>query len=143
MSYSLEVIKQSIFEKIKRIDKDGNEYWSARDLARVLGYSEYRHFLPVIEKAKTACSNSKNKASDHFEDILDMVPIGSGASRNIESIALSRYASYLVVQNSDSSKEIVALGQTYFAVQTRKQEIIEKKEYQSLKGENEKRFVKL
>ena len=140
MQYFLYDINHSIFEKIKRIDDKEREYWSARDLAKILGYSEYRHFLPVIEKAKNACINSKNSLVDHFEDILDMVSIGSGASRNIETVALSRYASYLIVQNADSSKEIVALGQTYFTVQTRKQEILEQEEYQSLKTEAEKRL---
>lgn len=140
MLCTLDDLNQSIFEKIKRINDDGNEYWSARDLAKILGYSEYRHFLPVIEKAKNACRNSKNEVQNHFEDILEMVSIGSGANRNTESIALSRYAAYLIVQNADSSKEIVALGQTYFAVQTRKQEIIEQAAYQSLKSEDEKRL---
>jgi DNA-damage-inducible protein D len=134
-------MNQSIFEKIKQITSEGNEYWSSRDLAKILGYSEYRHFSPVIEKAKNACINSKNKLEDHFEDILEMVSIGSGANRTTKSIALSRYAAYLVVQNADSSKEIVALGQTYFAIQTRKQEIIEQEAYQSLKSEDEKRKI--
>lgn len=128
------------FESIKKINERGQEYWSARELAKVLGYSEYRHFLPVISKAKEACINSGHKTSDHFEDILEMVQIGSGAERELDSIALSRYACYLIVQNADPSKEIVALGQTYFAVQTRKQEIIETKKYQELKTEEEKRL---
>jgi DNA-damage-inducible protein D len=140
MKLTLEDINQSVFEKIKRIDDKKNEYWSARDLAKVLGYSEYRHFISVIEKAKIACINSKNNEKDHFEVMLDMIETGKGAKRQVESIALSRYAAYLVVQNADSSKEIVALGQTYFAIQTRKQEIIEQEAYQSLKSEDEKRI---
>src|SRR3989338_5880306 len=128
------------FESIKLINEHGQEYWSAREMARILGYSEYRHFLPVIAKAKEACKNSGHKVSDHFEDILEMVEIGSGAKRELDSIALSRYACYLIVQNADPSKEIVAIGQTYFALQTRKQEIIETKKYQELKTEKEKRL---
>ncbi len=128
------------FESIKKINKQGQEYWSARELSKVLGYSEYRHFLPVILKAKEACTNSGHKISDHFEDILEMVQIGSGAERKLDSITLSRYACYLIVQNADPSKEIVALGQTYFAIQTRKQEIIETKKYQELKTEEGKRL---
>ena len=107
------------FESIKKTNEQGQEYWSARELAKVLGYSEYRHFLPVISKAKEACTNSGHRVSDHFEDILEMVQIGSGATRELDSIALSRYTCYLIVQNADPSKEIVALGQTYFVVQTR------------------------
>jgi DNA-damage-inducible protein D len=111
------------FERIKRVSAEGNESWSARDLARVLEYSEFRHFLPVIEKAKEACLKSHHRLADHFEQILEMVGIGSGAQRGIEDWKLSRYASYLVIQNADPSKPLVALGQSYFAVQTRRQEL--------------------
>ena len=111
------------FERIKRVSPEGNESWSARDLARVLEDSEFRHFQPVIEKAKEACLKSNHRIEDHFEQILDMVSIGSGAQREIEDWALSRYACYLVIQNADPSKPLVALGQTYFAVQTRRQEL--------------------
>jgi DNA-damage-inducible protein D len=111
------------FERIKRLNPQGNECWSARDLARVLEYSEFRHFLPVIEKAKEACLKSHHRVEDHFEQILEMVGIGSGAQRGIEDWRLSRYACYLVIQNADPSKPIVALGQNYFAVQTRRQEL--------------------
>jgi len=110
------------FEKIKRTNEYGFEYWSSRELARTLEYSEYRHFLPVIDRAKVSCTNSGQDTIDHFEDVLDMVEIGSTASRKISDIYLSRYACYLIMQNADPSKEIVALGQTYFAIQTRKQE---------------------
>lgn len=129
-----------IFEQIKKIDEKGNEFWNARDLAKILGYSEFRHFLPVINKAREACTNSTYKLSDHFEDMLDMVDLGSGAKREITSIKLSRYACYLIVQNSDPSKEIVALGQTYFAIQTRLQEIKQMDEYNNLANEDEKRL---
>ncbi len=135
----LEHPAQTVFEKIKRLDNDNNEFWNARDLSKVLEYSQFRHFIPVIERAKEACKNSGINIIDHFEDILTMVPIGSGAEREIEDIRLSRYACYLIVQNADSSKEIVALGQTYFAVQTRLQEIQQMQAYQLLKTEAEKR----
>jgi len=130
---------QTIFEQIKRLDQTKNEYWTARDLAKVLEYSEYRHFKPVIDRAKEACKNSGYKVADHFEDILGMVSIGSGAEREIEDVKLSRYACYLIVQNADPTKEVVALGQTYFAVQTRLQEIQQMKAYQQLNTEEEKR----
>lgn len=110
------------FEQIKRTNEFGFEYWSARELAKTLEYSEYRHFLPVIERAKEACQNSGQNTMDHFEDILDMIEIGKTASRQIRDINLSRYACYLIMQNADPSKEIIALGQTYFAIQTRRQE---------------------
>lgn len=110
------------FEQIKRVNEYGFEYWSARDLSKVLEYSEYRHFLPVIERAKEACQNSGQNTIDHFEDVLDMIEIGKTASRQVRDIYLSRYACYLILQNADPSKEIIALGQTYFAIQTRRQE---------------------
>lgn len=112
-----------VFEQVKKINQYHQDYRKARDMARILEYSEYRHFKPVIEKAKEACKNSWQLISDHFEDLLDMVSIGSGAQRQTDDIQLSRYACYLIVQNADPSKEIVALGQTYFALQTRKQEV--------------------
>ena len=140
MANEIEKARHETFESIRRFNQYGQDFWSARELGRILGYSEYRHFLPVIEKAGEACKNSGQVTSDHFEDILEMVDIGSGARRQTQSIALSRYACYLIVQNADPSKEIVALGQTYFAVQTRKQEIIEQKAYERLGTEDEKRI---
>lgn len=131
---------QTVFEQIKRLDENKNEYWTARDLSRVLEYSEYRHFKPVIDRAKEACKNSGYNVADHFEDSLGMVSIGSGAEREVDDVKLSRYACYLIVQNADPSKEIVALGQTYFAVQTRLQEIQQLQTYQQLKTEDEKRI---
>lgn len=113
----------SPFEQIRRTNDAGNEYWSSRDFARVLGYVNYRHFLAVIEKARVACFNSGQRVDDHFVGIDEMVEIGSGAQRAIPAVLLSRYACYLVIQNADPAKEIVALGQTYFAVQTRRQEL--------------------
>ncbi|MEO5789255.1 MAG: DNA damage-inducible protein D [Gelidibacter sp.] len=131
---------ETVFEQSKRIDNLRNEYWSARDLAKILEYSEYRHFLPVIERAKEACVNSGYEVSDHFEDVLEMVSIGKTAQREVNSVKLSRYASYLIVQNADPSKEIVAQGQTYFAVQTRIQEISQMDEYTNLSTEDERRL---
>ncbi len=125
------------FEQIKRMNQAGAEFWSARDLARVLEYSEFRHFLPVIEKAREACLKSNHRIEDHFEQILDMVAIGSGAQRAVEDWRLSRYACYLVIQNADPSKPLVALGQTYFAVQTRRQELADDKALQ----EDQKRLL--
>jgi len=131
----------TLFEQIKQVDSFGNEWWSARQLGKVLEYSEYRHFKPVIEKAKEACLNSAQKVSDHFEDYLEMVDIGSGAKRPMEDgVKLSRYACYLIVQNADPSKDVVAQGQTYFAIQTRLQEIRQMDEYNQLSSENEKRL---
>lgn len=128
------------FESIKKVDDAGIEYWSSRDIWKILGYTEYRHFLPVIEKAKTACQNSAQNISDHFEDILEMVSIGSGAERSLDSIKLSRYACYLTVQNADPSKTIVAQAQTYFAIQTRIAEVQQMDAYNQLSTEEEKRL---
>jgi DNA-damage-inducible protein D len=112
----------SPFERIRHTTEEGDEYWSARDLAKILDYTDYRNFVKVIRKAEVACTNSGQSVEDHFVDVNEMVEIGSGAQRKIADVHLSRYACYLVIQNSDPSKEIVALGQTYFAVQTRRQE---------------------
>jgi DNA-damage-inducible protein D len=128
------------FEGIRHFDENGNEYWLARQLSKVLEYSEYRHFLPVIEKAKDACSNSKNQVADHFEDILEMVDIGSGAKRPVPDVRLSRYACYLVVQNGDPSKQVIANGQTYFAMQTRRQELADDARFAQL-TEDERRLM--
>ncbi|OIP42058.1 DNA damage-inducible protein D [Candidatus Desantisbacteria bacterium CG2_30_40_21] len=103
------------------------ECWSARELQEVLGYTEWRNFLKVIEKAKTACENAGVRVPDHFVDVNKMVLLGSGAERAIEDIALTRYACYLIAQNGDPSKSEIAFAQTYFAVQTRRQEIIEQR----------------
>lgn len=108
------------FEGIRHLDADGNEFWLARQLASVLDYSQYRHFVPVIERAKEACSNSGQPVADHIEDVLTMVDIGSGAKRQVEDFRLSRYACYLIVQNGDPGKPLIANGQTYFAMQTRR-----------------------
>lgn len=133
--------EQTPFEMLKKTNETGQEVWSARELAKILQYSEYRHFLPVIEKAKEACNNSKQKVSDHFEDILDMVAIGSGAKRKLEDVLLSRYACYLVVQNGDPSKPIIAVGQTYFALQTRRQELADNEAFNQLKEDEKRLFL--
>ena len=111
------------FERIKRVTAEGRDFWSARELARVLEYSDFRNFATVVEKAKEACSKSGHAAADHFGEITEMVGIGSGAQRPVDDWKLSRYACYLVIQNADPTKPLVALGQTYFAVQTRRQEL--------------------
>lgn len=128
------------FEGLRHFDADGNEYWLARQLAGVLEYSQYRHFLPVVERAKEACINSGQSAADHFEDVLTMVEIGSGAKRQIEDMRLSRYACYLIVQNADPAKPIIANGQTYFAIQTRRQELADDATFARL-TEDEKRLA--
>ncbi|WP_353721167.1 BRO family protein [Dyadobacter sp. 676] len=130
----------SLFEQIRKSDDGGNEFWSARDLAKVLEYTEYRHFKSAIERAREACMNSGQNIGDHSEDILGMIKPGKGGKRHVEDVKLSRYACYLIVQNADPAKEVVALGQTYFAVQTRLQEIRQMEEYNQLNIENEKRL---
>ncbi|MDO9610037.1 MAG: DNA damage-inducible protein D [Brevundimonas sp.] len=110
------------FESIRRED-DGVEYWLARELAPVLGYQDYRNFLAVVEKARTSAALAGFDPADHFGDVTKMVQIGSSAQRELADLRLSRYACYLIVQNGDPAKPIIAAGQTYFAVQTRRQEI--------------------
>jgi DNA-damage-inducible protein D len=117
----------SPFERIKRVNVAGNEYWGSRDLAEILEYAQYRNFEAVIEKAKLSCFNSGHRIEDHFADISKMVEIGSGAEREIKVTLLSRYACYLIIQNADPKKEIVAHGQTYFAIQTRRQELADER----------------
>lgn len=130
----------SLFESIKQFDENGNEYWTSRTLARILEYTDYRNFLKVIDKAKEACTNSNQQTSDHFVDFNDMIPIGKGGNRPAITIKLTRYACYLIVQNADPSKEIVAQGQTYFAIQTRIAEVQQMEAYQSLTTEEERRL---
>ena len=130
---------ESMFEQIKHTDDYGNEYWMARQFAKVLGYTDFRNFTGVIEKAQEACKNSGNNPLDHLVESNEMVAIGSGAMREMSSYKLSRYACYLIVQNADPSKEVVAMGQTYFAVQTRIREIQQMEAYNILKTEEERR----
>ena len=124
------------FERIKRVNAAGQEFWSARELARVLEYREFRNLSAAIAKAREACTHSGHAVSDHFVLINEMVGIGSGAQRELEDWALSRYACYLVIQNADPSKPLVALGQSYFATQTRRQELADAEALQ----ENQKRL---
>ena len=126
------------FEDIKHIDENGVEFWYARELMPVLQYSNWQNFEKIIHKAMISCENSNINVIDHFTDINKMVQIGSGAYREQIDYELTRYACYLIAQNGDSRKKVIALAQTYFAVQTRKQEITEK-EYTML-TEDEKRF---
>lgn len=115
----------SVFEQIKKINQYGMDYWTARELQKALGYIKWDKFQAVIENAKTACVNSGQNIDDHFLQVGKMVNIGSKTKRDIGDIQLSRYACYLIVQNGDPRKEVIALGQTYFAIQTRKQELSE------------------
>jgi DNA-damage-inducible protein D len=116
---------ENIFESIKKIDENGDEYWLARELQKVLDYTEWRNFNKVIEKAKVSCQNSGNPVESHFVDVNKMAEIGLGIPREIKDIKLSRYACYLIVENGDPQKEVIALGQTYFAVKTHQQELID------------------
>ena len=139
MTSKLQKYKEMVFDDIKHIDKDKNEYWYARELMKVLNYKEWRKFEGAINKAIESCEASNYNACDHFVRADKMVSIGSNTSREIHDYKLSRYACYLIVQNCDPRKEAVALGQTYFAIQTRKQELLEE-EYKNL-SEDKKRLL--
>lgn len=130
------------FEEIKLINANGAEQWSARQLGKLLGYSEYRHFIPVLTRAKEACENSGHTIDDHFEEILDMVKIGSNAKRALKDIVLSRYACYLVLQNGDPAKPVIAAGQTYFAIQTRRQELADDEAFKQLREDEKHLFLR-
>ena len=121
---NIAVYNEQIFEKIKHINEYGEEFWYARELQKVLEYTEWRNFCKIIEKAKEACKKSSNDILDHFVDVNKMVRAGV-AEKAIDDIIVSRYACYLIVMNGDSRKKVLALGQTYFAVKTRQQELIE------------------
>ena len=129
---------ERLFEDIKHIDENGNEFWYARELQMTLGYKRWDKFCNVIEEATIACKQSDYAVLDHFSQVGKMVQIGSGAKRSQIDYKLSRYACYLIAQNGDSRKKVIALAQTYFAIQTRRQELYEK-EYSSL-SEDEKRL---
>lgn len=120
-------LHSSFEELIHREEETGTEFWFARDLQEILGYTKWENFSKVIAKAKLACKNSGFDPDDHFLDVRKKVSLGSGAAREIVDIALTRYAAYLIAQNGDPTKDAIAFAQTYFAVQTRKQELIEKR----------------
>ena len=126
------------FEEIKKIRVDGTEYWNARELSEVLQYKKWENFAKVIDRAKLACNNSGFEIQDHFPEVRKMVEIGSNTVRELLDYELSRYACYLVVQNGDPRKEVIALGQTYFAIQTRRQEVAD---YFNQLDEDNKRLV--
>jgi len=128
------------FESLKQIDgKCG--FWSARKLAEVFEYSEFRHFLPVIEKAKKACENSGYEIEDHFVDVHEILVVRSGAKRKMSDVKLSRYACYLIIQNADPTKPVIAIGQTYFAIQARRQELSDNVIFQQLKEDEKYLFL--
>ena len=129
-----------VFEDIKHIDENGNEYWLARELQVVFEYTQWRRFENIISKAMTTCNNSNVSVKDHFANVGKMINLGKGGSRNVVDYKLSRYACYLIAQNGDSRKKVIALAQTYFAIQTRKQELTEQ-EYNNL-TEDEKRLYR-
>lgn len=135
-----ELVKYSeqTFESIKHVNEYGEEYWLARELQPVLEYAQWRRFSDAIERAKLACKNSGFAVGDHFADVGKMVDIGSGAERQIDDVMLSRYACYLIVMNGDPRKEVIAVGQSYFAVKTRQQELIDNYEQMS---EDQKRLA--
>ncbi len=135
---NLDDYKKTIFERLKKINEFGSEYWLARDLSEALDYSQWRNFVNVIDKAKEACKNTGNNVLDHFAEVSKMISLPKTATREIDDIMLSRYACYLIVQNADPAKEIVALGQSYFALKTRERELDE--EYQQL-TEDKKRLA--
>ena len=136
----IEKYNEKMFEKIKHIDEFGDEYWLARELQAVLGYHQWRSINDLIERARIACKESKYNIDDHFAMERKMVDIGSKTKRKVLDYKLSRYACYLIVMNGNPNKEIISLGQTYFAIQTRKQELFEK-EYNEL-TEDEKRLYR-
>ena len=131
---------EQTFESIKHINEYGEEYWLARELQPVLEYAQWRRFADAIERAKLACKNSGFEVDDHFADVGKMVDIGSGAEREIDDVMLSRYACYLIVMNGDPRKEVIAIGQTYFAVKARQQELIDN--YEELTEDQERLAIR-
>lgn len=134
----IELYSEKIFEDIKHYTEEGIEFWYARELQAVLEYKEWRNFVKVIDKAKDACKNAQQSVFECFVDVNKTSPMPNGGMKEIEDIMLSRYACYLIVMNGDPRKEVIALGQTYFAVKTRQQELIEN--YNEL-SEDQKRLA--
>lgn len=130
------------FKGLKQENDAGMEFWYARDLQLVLGYTTWDKFKSVIQKAITACENSGQPGKNHFSQVVKMVRIGSGAQRKTEDFKLSRYACYLIVQNGDPTKKIIANGQTYFAMQTRRQELADNEAFQRLKEDEKRLFLR-
>ena len=130
------------FEKARQTDAAGNEYWSARDLQHLLDYSTWQKFMAVITKAQTACAQSGYAVADHFNRTVKMVVIGSGAQRQQTDFHLSRYACYLIVQNGDPNKNVIAAGQTYFAVQTRRQELQDTETFRQLSEDKQRLLLR-
>lgn len=134
----LATYSEQTFESIKHINEYSQEFWYARELQTALEYTEWRNFSKIIDKAKTACETSNNAVSEHFVDVNKTSPMPKGGVKNIEDIQLSRYACYLIVMNGDPRKEVIAVGQTYFAVKTRQQELVQN--YDDL-SEDQKRLA--
>ena len=131
---------EKVFEEIKHLNENGNEYWDARELMKILGYTKWENFNKVIEKAKIACIQSSNLTHEHFPDVRKVLDVGNNAKMEVNDYYLTRYACYLIAQNGDSRKKVIALAQTYFAMQTRKMELTEQ-EY-NLLSEDDKRLYR-
>lgn len=142
MSKEIEKRHHRTLEGLKQTTKDGMEYWFARELQPVLDYGSWNKFKRVINKAMKACNNSGQPIEDHFSQVVKMVSIGSGAEREVEDFELSRYACYLIVQNADPTKAVIANGQTYFAIQTRRQELADDEAFQRLKEDEKRLFLR-
>nr|WP_314424296.1 DNA damage-inducible protein D [uncultured Erwinia sp.] len=130
------------FEKLRQYGSEGREYWSARDLAPLLDYRDWRNFQNVLLRAAQACETSHQAVSDHFVEATKMVMLGSGAQRELEDVHMSRYACYLVVQNGDPAKPVIAAGQTYFAIQTRRQELADDETFKRLREDEKRLFLR-
>ena len=128
------------FESIRQFDADGNEYWMARQLAPLLDYLQFRNFQPVIARAMESCLKSGHLVENHFAHVRNMVDIGSGARRELQDVRLSHYACYLIIQNGDPSKPVIANGQSYFAIQTRRQEITDAEQF-AVASEDDRRLM--